>query len=84
MSLQYPNEEQIRARAYELYQQRGGDHGHHMDDWLQAEYELAQLPVRHLAKMAKSKPKAQPRSKSLLPVVATALLLSTQMMPGMK
>ncbi len=30
----------IRARAYELYQQRGGDHGRDTEDWLRAEAEV--------------------------------------------
>ena len=33
-------EEQIRGRAYEIYEQRGRDEGHETDDWLQAEAEL--------------------------------------------
>jgi len=33
-------EKQIRARAYEIYEQRGRDEGHETDDWLQAETEL--------------------------------------------
>jgi hypothetical protein len=33
-------EEDIRVRAYEIYQQRGGSDGHELDDWLQAEIEL--------------------------------------------
>jgi hypothetical protein len=33
-------EEDIRGRAYEIYQQRGGSDGHELDDWLQAEIEL--------------------------------------------
>ena len=32
--------EQVRRRAYELYEQRGGEHGHDLDDWLQARSEL--------------------------------------------
>jgi hypothetical protein len=32
--------EDIRRRAYERYQERGGDHGGHFDDWLEAEREL--------------------------------------------
>ena len=32
--------EQIAARAYELYQQRGGVDGHDVEDWLQAEREI--------------------------------------------
>ena len=33
-------EEQIRARAYELYEQRGREDGHHEEDWLTAESEI--------------------------------------------
>ena len=33
-------QEQIRVRAYELYQARGCVDGHHEDDWYQAENEL--------------------------------------------
>lgn len=38
----YPSvsEEQIRRRAYELYTQRGGSHGRHVEDWFRAEAEL--------------------------------------------
>lgn len=32
--------EKIRTRAYALYAQRGGEHGHDMDDWLEAERQL--------------------------------------------
>lgn len=32
-------EEQIRTRAYQLYEQRGKLEGHDMEDWLQAEAE---------------------------------------------
>lgn len=33
-------EEAIRARAYELYEQRGREHGHAEEDWLRAEQEV--------------------------------------------
>ena len=33
-------DDEISARAYELYQQRGAEHGHDWDDWLAAEREL--------------------------------------------
>jgi hypothetical protein len=33
--------EEIRARAHEIYLGRGGQSGGEMDDWLQAERELA-------------------------------------------
>ena len=32
--------ENIRALAYEKYEQRGREEGHDLDDWLQAESEL--------------------------------------------
>ena len=32
--------EEIRIRAYEIYIERGGQTGHDLDDWLQAEREL--------------------------------------------
>ena len=35
-------QEQIRCRAHELYEQRGRDNGHELDDWLQAESEVTQ------------------------------------------
>ena len=33
-------EEEIRRRAYELYEQRGGAPGHERDDWFLAEREV--------------------------------------------
>ena len=30
----------IARRAYERYEERGSEHGHDVDDWLQAEREL--------------------------------------------
>jgi hypothetical protein len=33
-------QEQIRQRAYELYEQRGREDGHDLDDWLAAESEV--------------------------------------------
>ena len=34
-------EREIRARAYEIYLQRGGQPGDEVEDWLQAERELS-------------------------------------------
>jgi hypothetical protein len=42
-------QEQIRRRAYELYQQRGRDEGHELDDWLQAESEVTQQKAKTAA-----------------------------------
>lgn len=38
-------QDQIRCRAYELYEQRGSNDGHEISDWLQAESEIAQKKV---------------------------------------
>lgn len=34
----------IRERAYQLYEQRGHQPGHELDDWLQAEREMTWRP----------------------------------------
>ncbi|HLK34006.1 MAG TPA: DUF2934 domain-containing protein [Terriglobales bacterium] len=33
-------EQEIRFRAYELFQERGGQHGHDYEDWMRAEAEV--------------------------------------------
>jgi hypothetical protein len=40
-----PYNQQIRVRAYELFEQRGREEGHDLDDWLQAESEIS-MPAR--------------------------------------
>ena len=36
-----PNlEEEIRRRAFELYEERGREHGHDIEDWVRAEAEV--------------------------------------------
>ncbi len=42
-------QEQIRRRAYGLYEQRGRDEGHELDDWLQSESEATQQKVKAVA-----------------------------------
>jgi hypothetical protein len=37
--------QEIRVRAYELFEQRGRESGHDLDDWLQAEAEIVR-PAR--------------------------------------
>jgi hypothetical protein len=39
-------EERIRRRAFELYEQRGHEEGHDLDDWLRAEAELSREVAR--------------------------------------
>jgi len=46
MNVGCPTDEQIRKRAYEIFVQNGSKPGHELDNWLQAEYELVQLPVK--------------------------------------
>ena len=71
-------EEQNRIRAYEIYLQRGGQHGHDRDDWLQAEYELMQLPIRKISQLPPPKPvKGGTSTRSLVGLVQAALLLET-------
>jgi hypothetical protein len=45
-----PNyEEQIRHRAYELYEARGRGDGHDLEDWLEAEAEITGISQRAAA-----------------------------------
>ena len=74
MTQQHLTREQIAARAYQLYLERGRTGGHDLDDWLQAEYELMQLPVRKLAELEPPQaPRGKGRSKSIIDLVRTAM-----------
>lgn len=42
-------EEEIRRRAYVLYEQRGREDGHDTDDWLRAETELTAQAMKTAA-----------------------------------
>jgi hypothetical protein len=42
-------QQQIRRRAYELYEKRGRDDGHELEDWLQAESEVTQHKAMTIA-----------------------------------
>jgi len=42
-------ERQIRQRAYELYEARGREDGHYLDDWLRAEAELVGTAAKSAA-----------------------------------
>ena len=42
-------EEQIRRRAFEIYEQRGREDGHELEDWLQAESEMVQQRAKAVA-----------------------------------
>lgn len=38
-------EQKIRQRAYELYEGRGREEGHELEDWLKAESEVQRKPI---------------------------------------
>ena len=42
-------EEEIRHRAYQLYEERGREDGHDLDDWLSAEAEITGTRVKVIA-----------------------------------
>jgi len=42
-------EQQIRLRAYELYEARDKEDGHELEDWLAAEEEITEKKVRTAA-----------------------------------
>ena len=42
-------EEQIRTRAYELYEERGREDGHDEEDWFRAEAEITGKTMRTAA-----------------------------------
>ena len=42
-------EDQIRLRAYQLYEARGGEGGHEEEDWFRAEEEITQKKARTIA-----------------------------------
>jgi len=42
-------EQKVRERAYELYEQRGREDGHDVEDWFRAEEELTQRTLRPAA-----------------------------------
>jgi len=53
--------EMIEKRAYQLFLERGGLHGYHIQDWLQAEKEiLTQFDKRNDMRAAKKAPAAAP------------------------
>ncbi len=71
---QFPTEAAIRQRAQEISLARGSRPGHEIDDWLQAEYELTQLPVEHLAKLAA--PKSKRANLAVAKVAHAAIILA--------
>ena len=57
-------QELISRRAYELYERRGGEADHEVEDWLQAEAELARERTLPLAANAVKNNRKPPVTKS--------------------
>jgi hypothetical protein len=49
--IRFPTLDEIRCKAYQIYLARDSGHCHDLDDWLQAEYELMQLPLHKIAEL---------------------------------
>lgn len=80
-----PTEDRMRVRAYQVYLERGGQHGHDTDDWLQAEYELMQLPIQKIAKLDVAPPKRkESRKLALVNLVQAAMLVGAEALPHFK
>ena len=75
-----PTDEQIRARAYAIFQERGCQPGHEMDDWLQAEYELLELPIEQLARFDSLPLNKGGKRVSVAGLVQVALVLAAYVM----
>ena len=73
VSVTLPTHAEIAARAYALYVQRGRIEGYDKDDWLQAEYELMQLPVDQIAVLDTPHAKDK-KHRSLVDVVRLAVM----------
>jgi hypothetical protein len=73
MTDQRPTHQQVAARAYQIYLERGRQSGHEIDDWLQAEYELMRLPVRKLAELESRAPTKGRARKSIVDLVRAAM-----------
>lgn len=45
MNAKHDRDDPVARRAYELFETRGREEGHDLDDWLQAEREVQERPV---------------------------------------
>ena len=76
-------EEQICSRAYQIYLEHRNQPGHDLDDWVQAEYELMQLPIRKITES--EPPKRKKGSKmSLASLIQAAVSLAAKALPDLK
>ncbi len=54
-------EEYIRLRAYQLFEERGYEHGHDIEDWLRAEAEV--MGMHEAAALEEARTKKRGRGK---------------------
>jgi len=54
-STSHPINEEIEFHAYQMYLERGGEHGRDVEDWLQAERELLKKYKRRRARETSGK-----------------------------
>ena len=83
MKFNRPTEEQIRIRAGEIFLEHGSQPEHDTDNWLQAEYELMQLPIRKIAELDLPKAK-QDRIAKALSLVSFVHLITNALAPHLK
>ena len=76
MTFKHPTEEQIRQRAHEIFVQHGCQPEHDVDNWLQAEYELMQLPIRKIVELNPPKARQGKFTKALSLVSFVHLITS--------
>ena len=53
----------IAAKAYQLYVERGGEPGHELDDWLEAERQLARTAAPLPDRGTPARPRRTPASQ---------------------
>ena len=70
-------EDQIRRRAYELYEERGREDGHELEDWLRAEEEIQEMQARSAAVRTTELLSAMPPARRVRPSAIGAFDAST-------
>ncbi len=83
MKFNHPAEEQIRIRAREIFLMHGSQPEHDMDNWLQAEYELIQLPIRKILQLDPPKAK-RGKVAEILSLVSFVHLITNALAPHLK
>ena len=77
-----PTHTEIAARAHQIYLARGGQPRHDKDDWLQAEYELTQLPISKIAVLGTAKSSSKKSKQTVLKQSALVALVQTALVLG--